>query len=178
MEDASRMRITALTPAEPGPAALGAFHAQFGLRVRTVYDGPPVIEIGRTRVTVTAGPRPSGAHHLALTIPFAALPFARERLAAQAPIRVHHGSDQFHFEPPFGPAGSIYADDPDGGLLELIARDRPHRGNGFIPARDVMGVGEVAVPVESVPAAVQQLRSDRGLPALLNGPEFAAVGDH
>lgn len=172
------MKITALTLPSPDPSGLSRFYAHFGFRVRTVDNGPPLIEIGHTRVTIIAGPPPSGSHHLALTIPSAVLTSAREHLAAQAAIRVHQGADQFHFEPPFGPADSVYADDPDGLLLELIARDRPHRGHGFIATRDVLGVGEVAVPVESVPAAVDQLRRDRGLSAVLSGPEFAAVGDH
>ena len=154
------------------------FYADLGLPT-TAGATSAQVQIGRTVLTLVSGPSAAtGAHHLALTVPREALPRARALLGAQAPLRSRDGIDQFHLDPPFGPADSVYVDDPDGTLLELIGRDRPHHHDDVDLGRDVLGVGEVAIPVDSVPEAVDRLRSERGLDPVIDGAEFAAVGDH
>jgi catechol-2,3-dioxygenase len=170
-----RIQHVRLESASLGKAA--RFYADLGLS--TEVDATSAhVRVGRSVLTLVPGMRTTGAHHIALTVPSAVLPQARARLSTLTSLRARDGVDQFHLDPPFGPADSVYADDPDGTLLELIGRDRPHDHDDVNLARDVLAIGEVAIPVESVPEAVNRLRGERGLDTVIDGAEFAAVGDH
>jgi hypothetical protein len=174
------MDFTQLTVPSANPARLATFYRELlQLPVTTVTDGFNVT-VGRTHLHVTGGPDTGRSHHFAFTIATARFASAKAWLTSRTPLLARDGQDEFHFDAPFGPADSVYFSDPDGSVLELIARDSAPNtdGGGFQPARDIVGLGEVAVPVASVPVAVEQLNRRWGLEAILSGPDFAAVGDH
>jgi hypothetical protein len=69
----------------------------------------------------------------------------------------------------WGGARAVYFRDPDENVVELIARPQ---------ARPELTLAEVGLPVEDVPAAVEALRGELGLPAYDDWDEsFAPLGD-
>jgi hypothetical protein len=74
-----------------------------------------------------------------------------------------------HAFPSWGGARAIYFRDPEENVVELIAR--PH-------ARPELTLAEVGLPVDDVPAAVEALQRELGLPFYLDhGDEFTPLGD-
>lgn len=174
------MDITSLVLPSPDPRRLAMFYRET-LRLPTTEVGDGVFEVmaGHSVLRVIAGPRLPGAHHLAFAIPTAKFASAKAWLGARTELLTREGQDEFEFEPPFGPARSVYFSDPDGTVLELIARrwPTPSEGDDFDPVGDIGGLAEIAVPVTSVRAAVEHLAQRLDLQAVLDGEEFAAVGD-
>lgn len=172
--------FTSLILPSRDPARLAAFYREtLELPTKRVADGIFEVKAGRSLIRVVAGSGTPGSHHFAFTISARKFATAKAWLAARTELLSRECRDEFHFDPPFGPARSIYFSDPDGSILELIARhwptpsDRDH----FDPIGGIAGIGEIAVPVTSVPDAVAQLRDQWKLHPVLEGPDFAAVGD-
>ncbi|SEQ41546.1 VOC family protein [Microlunatus flavus] len=160
----------------PRPDTVEAFYRNVltvptdgGLRL-----GTTVLELRPTRPF-------AGSHHLALSLPSDRLPAAKRWLAARTDLlRTPGGDDEVHFDPPFD-ADSVYFLDPDGTVLELIARRADPPGDdpdAPFSMAEVLRISEVAVAVDSVPDAVERLGQGLGVTPLLEGEDFAAVGDH
>jgi catechol 2,3-dioxygenase-like lactoylglutathione lyase family enzyme len=172
------MWINEVTLPSASPEDLGRWYANLGFVVSSAASDTVRVRLGRSTLHLVPGPTPTGSHHLAYSVPSAALGAAGEQVSGHAELFERDGAHQFHFDPPFGPADSVYFQDPDGSLIEFIGRELPHPFHGFDASRDVISIAEAAVPVESVPSAVADLREIRGLSTVLDGPEFASVGDH
>lgn len=173
------MLLTSVTLSSRHPHRLASFYEQtLHFPTRQVSEASFKVKVGHSLLRLVNGPTGPGSHHLAFTIPAPKLAAAKAWLGARTELYVRDGQDQFHFDPPFGPADSVYFGDPDGSVLELIARAWPTAtaDDGFNPVGDIAGLGEVAVPVTSVQVAVQQLMQ-RNLAPVLIGQEFAAIGD-
>ena len=176
--DSCFMWINDVTLPSPSPADLGRWYANLGFPVSSAGGDTLQVRLGRSTLHLVPGPPPTGSHHLAYSVPSAALTAAGEQVKGHAELLERDGVHEFHFDPPFGPADSIYFLDPDGSLVEFIGRERPHPFKGFDASRDVISIAEAAAPVDSVPSAAADLREIRGLSTVLAGPDFAAVGDH
>ena len=113
------------------------------------------------RVPLAFEPGEASPQHLALHVDD--LPAWRERLPVPL-LRDEDGHDEFDFGNWDG-ARSIYFDDPEGNVIELVARPEP---------RPELSLAEVGLATTDVAAAVDAL----GLP-LYDGDRasFAAVGD-
>jgi catechol 2,3-dioxygenase-like lactoylglutathione lyase family enzyme len=169
------MLITSVVLPSPDPGRLVSFYSE----VLGLPTAGSVVTAGHSTIRVVDGPTAPGSHHLAFSVPLGKVPATRTWLANRAELLVRDGRDLFTFDPPFGPAESLYFADPDGSVLELIGRDGPSpaAGSGFDPIVDITGVAEVAIPVAAVPEAVDLLTTLWSLPPVLASPEFAAVGD-
>lgn len=174
------MNLTSLSLPSPDPSRLAAFYQEtLGFPTKRVTDGIFEVRAGHSLIRVVAGSATPGSHHFAFTIPMQKFATAKAWLAARTELLSREGRDEFHFDPPFGPARSIYFSDPDRSILELIARQwlKPSDRDHFDPVGDIAGIGEIAVPVTSVPDAVDQLTRQWKLQPVLDGRDFAAVGD-
>lgn len=169
------MHIATVTLPTPNPDAVAAFY-------RDVLDLPVTgrqVSVGHSRIELTDAEESPGSQHLAFNIPADSFTAAKEWLRARTPLLTRDEQEEFHFGPPVD-ADSVYFLDPDGTILELIARaavPAAHRAGEF-DAGQIVGVSEVGVPVRSVPETVEQLGIRLGLTPLVRiGDGFAAVGD-
>jgi catechol-2,3-dioxygenase len=121
----------------------------------TLGAGPPV-----TFVAGEATP-----HHYAFHV--RDLGAWRDRLEVPL-IRGEDGEDEFDFSS-WGGARAIYFADPEGNIVELIARPQP---------RAELSLAEVGLPVDDVGAVVDVLEQELGLSHYDGDREtFSAVGD-
>jgi hypothetical protein len=143
------VRILEVVLPASDPEALARFHAQF-----------PVSTSIRFREGADE------CSHWALNV----APGRFEEAVAFAGRRV----EMLHHDVPFESwrARSAYFFDPAGNIVELIARERAPGDELFLE------VSEVGLPVSDVPAAVDFLESELGLPHFSGDRRtFAAVGD-
>jgi catechol-2,3-dioxygenase len=121
--------------------------------------------LGAAGLPISFVPGKTEAQHFAVHV--ADLEAWRERLAVPL-IRDDEGADEFDFSH-WGGARAIYFEDPEGNIVELIARPN---------ARPELSLAEVGLPVEDVGAAVAALEDELGLPHY-DGDRatFSAVGD-
>lgn len=175
------MRIDHVRLDVPDPAAAAAFHRDvLGLPVR-LGAGVARVRIGWTELVLEPdrdGGR--GRHHLAVTVPPDAGAAAHRWLAGRADLLTHDGATRFETAPGWD-AESVYVGDPDGMVLELVARRRrpgPLGSATFGPGA-LLGVSEVGVPVDDVRATAARLRATCGLEPFGADPSstFGAVGD-
>ena len=165
------MKIVEVEIRTPDLKRARAFYADvLGFPVTQESDAHLVVEIGSSRLTLLLG-ETSGVYHLAFNVPENRFPEARAWAHERVPLLPDpDGREQFRFES--WDADALYFTDPDGNILELIARHTllSSRREGF----EILSVSEVAVVTENVPALVEEL----GLPCYKNGDdEFQAVGD-
>jgi catechol-2,3-dioxygenase len=134
-------------------------------------------QAGATSLTFVQTPENDGRpfYHFAFNIPENQLASAKEWLEKRTPLAA--GGKVFHF--PHWNAHAIYFWDPAGNLGELIARhDLPNARSGAFGAEDILYASEIGLVVKDVPATVQALKSQLGLPAYRAGSElFQPVGD-
>jgi len=159
------MRFLDIRIASPDPERAAAFYVDHLGAEPT--DG--VVRVGATtlRFDEEAPPAP---YHLAFAIPpgsiDAAFGWAREGLQML-------GGETFDFSN--WDADACYFQDPDGNVLELIARKGLERP--FTMA-DIAGVCELGLPVADPPSAVAALEDELGLDVFDGDRDaFTAVGD-
>lgn len=153
-------------------------------------SGRLALQIGRTRLAFSplaaAAERPH-RYHFALDVPAARFDAALDWLAQRCtPIAAPGGQTRFHSES--WNADMLYFTDPQGSILELIARRTlPHADDPPAPpgspfdAAEITAVSEIGLAVDSVPDAVARLSASIPGLAPYNGPgsdTFTAVGDH
>lgn len=153
------------------PRARAFYAGVLGLPVTDESETHLAVEIGGSRLTLRAG-ETSGVYHLAFNVPENRFPEARDwARSLDIPFLPDpDGNETFWFES--WDADALYFADPDGNILESIARHTlpDSRREGF----EILSISEVAVATEDVPALVEEL----GLPRYKNGDdEFQAVGD-
>ena len=139
-----------------------------------------VLQVGASRLTFTrTNNEHVGIAHFAFNIPENQFPAAKQWLQARTPLfRNTDGGDEFFFEA--WNAHALYFNDPDGNILELIARhtlpsasDRPFSG------QSILNISEIGIVTEDVPAQVAAVEARIGA-TVYCGPgsdSFTPVGD-
>ncbi|MFT4228828.1 MAG: hypothetical protein QM602_00900 [Microbacterium sp.] len=171
------MLITAVTIGTSAVDALEEFHRDaLQLPVDRVDDATIEVRTGTGTVRYEQRARSAGAHHLAFSFAPEDFERAREQLATRVDLLLCDGSPVIA-----GPSGwdsrSVYFTAPDGLILEYIAHEG-HRGRGTsAPVPVPLGIAEVGIGVEDVPATVRELTGLGLTPFPPQGPAFAPVGD-
>ena len=120
---------------------------------------------GVGRMPLAFEPGEASPQHVAFHV--ADLAAWRERLDVPL-LRGDDGADEFDFSN-WGGARSIYFEDPEGNVVELVARP---------DARPELSLAEVGLPTDDVAAAVDALDRELGLPHFDGDrASFSAVGD-
>ena len=174
------MHFDSITVAAREVAALRDFYGQ--------TLGLAVIDEGAERFTVRAGASrlsfvaatDGASYHLAFNVPENAI----ERAAAWLTERVipifEHNGQEIVTQSPLWDAHSVYFPDPDGNVVEFIARHRLRDGvdEAFDPGQHVRCVSELGLPVDDVAAVVERLEREAALVRYGNTtPEFVPLGD-
>ncbi|GAC1582822.1 MAG: hypothetical protein NVS3B24_21110 [Candidatus Dormibacteria bacterium] len=120
-------------------------------------------EVGGTVVRFRqAAPRTAPTYHFALRIPGNQFPEAKSWLAARAPLLRYKGRDQVDWD--FWSAQAVYATDPAGNCVELIAFDGLSvAAGGDFGGNSLLGVAELGLPVADCQAAVTELHDRFGI---------------
>jgi catechol-2,3-dioxygenase len=174
------MRIEALElPASDLPALAAFYGGKLGLRVIEERADRLELQAGRTRLTFApAPPGWQGAYHFAFNIPGSQLAEAKAWLAARvAPVRGSGGEDEFDFVN--WDAHAVYAYDPAGNIIELIARHAlKHPGIWPFDGRGLLEVSELGLATPAVPDTVAQFERELGLSVFRDSASetFAAMG--
>jgi catechol-2,3-dioxygenase len=136
-------------------------------------------QIGHTRLTFEHAPAGSGIYHYALHLPEHQFDDAVAWLSARSPLLQNRaGQHRFFFEQ--WNAHAVYFADGDGNLGELIARhDQPSTRSAPFSGEALLGVNEIGLVVDEVPATVAKLHQACGITPYqdASNPEFTAVGD-
>lgn len=139
-----------------------------------------VLQVGSSRLTFThTQDAPRSVAHVAFNIPENQFAQAKDWLKARTPlVRNAPGADEFFFEA--WNAHAMYFTDPDGNILELIARhtlrsasERPFSGES------ILNISEIGIVTEDVPAQVAAIEARIGA-TVYSGPgsdTFTPVGD-
>jgi catechol-2,3-dioxygenase len=151
--------------ASPDPERAAAFYVD-ALHAKPAGDG---VRVGETtlRFDEEAPPAP---YHLAFALP----PGSVRSAFAWA----HPGLDMLSeeiFDFSNWNADAFYFEDPDGNVLELIARHGPERA---FAVSDIVNLCELGLPVADPPTAVTELETELGLEVFDGDRDaFTAVGD-
>lgn len=134
---------------------------------------------GITEVTLRVTEQADSVYHFAFTIPRNKFAQAHAWVSRLTPPLALDGRDVFHSES--WDSDSVYFYDPAGNNVEFIAmaslaNDAPGE---FEPARDLLCVSEIGVPVRNVATEVAALERVFGQQVFRQsiGEKFAAVGD-
>ncbi len=174
------MQIESLTLLTRDLAALHAFYGSVLELPVQLSALTLTVQVGATHLTFRQEPGFRGFYHLAFDVPPAQVDAAEAWLRRRVDLLPDpSGVQRF---PPQGAwnTTNLYFDDPEGNILELIARhDLNQTGNGPFGAVGLLRVSELGVVVPDVPAAVQCLDERFGLRAFNGGSDtFTAVGGH
>lgn len=139
-----------------------------------------MLQVGASRLTFT---RTNNAHvgiaHFAFNIPENQFAAAKQWLQERTPLwRNTDGGDEFFFEA--WNAHAMYFHDPDGNILELIARHTlPSANNQPFSQTSILNISEIGIVTDDVPAQVAAIEARIGAPVYC-GPgsdSFTPVGD-
>jgi len=172
------MRITAVELDTAQPAAQQAFWGEtLGLPVEPLDRGAFAVTAGGTRLTFRVAAEALPLAHLAFNVPENLISDARDWIAERTPILPNAGEEITDFS--FWNAHSVYFADPEGNVLEAIARhglDNPSDA-AFGPDA-LLEVSEVGLQVADVGEAVAWLEDELGLPFHSGDRRtFSSVGD-
>ena len=161
------------------PALHAFWAATLGLPVR-VEDDDMVVEAGTSRMRFrTRRDALPGVYHIAFNIPANRFAEARAWLAARVPLLVDaNGAGEFAF--PNWNAHAMYFKDPDGNILELIARHGLANATDHqFGEQDFLAVSEIGLAVDDVATTVGELTRSLGVPIYdgAGSDAFSAVGD-
>ncbi len=158
---------------------------------RKNYDESFTVQTGATKLTFIKSYReemyrelfpelgkPSEIHHFAFNIPENQIEQAAQWLQGRGiSLLIADGRTIFNFES--WNAHSIYFKDPQGNILEFIARHTLSNVNNKPFSTDsILSISEIGITVEDVPASIKQISSTLGLPVYKDASDtFAAMGD-
>lgn len=149
-----------------------------GLPTSISPQGHLGIQMGETRLSFEAGTPLPGPYHLAFDVPEHSFSEARNWLLSRLPLLQEAGQDRFFSED--WNADMLYFTDPEGNILELIARHtlpRPAPPSQESNPGALLNVSEVGVAVTDVPATLQSLTDHFGVGAYLSySTSFTPVG--
>ena len=117
-------------------------------------------------------------YHIAWAIPENKFNLSKKWLAERTPLlKDATGTDEFYFR--YVNRRGVYFEDPDGNVLELIARhDLKDAADGDFSLSDLLYVNHVGLAADDVAATVRELGKNLGLKQRGKGwPGFMSVGD-
>ena len=159
------MRFLDVRIASPDPGRAAAFYVS-ALEGLTADDG---VHIGATTLRFEHA-TPPAPYHVAFAIPPGSIRSAFEWAQPRLALLSRQIFDFSNWN-----ADALYFEDPDGNVLELIARKGPERA---FAASDLIGVCELGLPVRDPPTAVATLEDELGLDVVDGDRDtFTAVGD-
>jgi catechol 2,3-dioxygenase-like lactoylglutathione lyase family enzyme len=172
------MRLRHLTLATADPDALRPFYAEtLGLPVSDTVEGF-VVAVGASALEFRAADAGDPFYHVAFSVP-GDIDAATEWLRKRTNVLGSAGREQFRYD--FAGADAVYAADPAGNVLELLARDGRQGPDEFGP-NSLLDVGEIGLVTSDVPWAAERLDRTFGLEgsptdefAYMGGPEGAFV---
>lgn len=173
------MRILELRVPTPRLAEQAAFYAEtLGLPVTAGPDGAIAIRAGASTLILDGDPDgPGSPLHFAFNIPENRYADAVRWLGEVAEPILHDGRPEVPF--PNWNADAAYFSDPDGNVLELIARHDLDNGAPppFRPGH-LLEISEVGLPVPDVDPVLRYLEERLAVPQYSGDRErFAAMGD-
>lgn len=139
-----------------------------------------VLQAGASRLTFTrTNNEHGGIAHFAFNIPENQFAAAKQWLQERTPLwRNTDGGDEFFFEA--WNAHALYFNDPDGNILELIARHTlPSASDQPFSGQSILNISEIGVVTDDVRAQVAAIAARIGA-AVYCGPgseSFTPVGD-
>jgi catechol 2,3-dioxygenase-like lactoylglutathione lyase family enzyme len=138
-----------------------------------------MLQAGASRLIFTHTDAGTGIAHFAFNIPENQFAAANQWLQERTPLwRNKDGGDEFFFEA--WNAHAMYFHDPDGNILELIARHTlPSISNKPFSQKSILNISEIGIVTEDVPAQVAAIKARVGAP-VYGGPgsdSFTPVGD-
>ncbi|GAA4006343.1 hypothetical protein GCM10022631_17190 [Deinococcus rubellus] len=173
------MKITALELACHNLEAQKQFYAEIlGLTLLESSDSGFSVQVGRTRLTFRLRPERHGVYHFAFNIPENQVAEAKSWIQQRAALLEEDGNDEFTASAAWN-ARMFYFRDPDGNILECIARHRLANASSqaFGPA-SLLNVSEIGWPVGDVQRDVERLQQQPGL-SVFGTPSsaFTPLGD-
>lgn len=177
------MQIRHLGLATGDPSSLRPFYADvLDLPVSDTAEGFAVAVGESAMVFRQAATGEEPTYHIAFSVPAGSIDAAADWLADRTELLSDDGRERFRYE--FLDATAVYATDPAGNVLELLARDGrvdAGRAAGFGPG-SLLDVAEIGVVTDDVPgtaAALDDLFDLQGTPddsfAYLGGQKGAFV---
>jgi catechol 2,3-dioxygenase-like lactoylglutathione lyase family enzyme len=179
------MRINELTLATADPNELKKFYADLlGFAEISALGGSDgfSFQCGHTRINFVPGDR-EAKYHFAFNIHPDKLEDAVQWLQQNGVELVHSAEHKgFVIDFPNWWAKSVYFYDPAGNIAELIARGAlgPAGNVPKFSAKSIVGVSEIGVVSDDVPAMREWISTAHGVPAFVrnkNTDEFSAMGD-
>lgn len=136
------------------------------------------VQVGQTRLIFHSQPEMHGVHHFAFNIPENQLTAARSWIAKRAPLLERDAEAVFTADDDWN-AQMFYFRDPDGNILECIARHRLANASATAFGSDsLLSVSEIGYPVEDVPKSAKRLRQQLGLKVFGAASDtFVPLGD-
>ena len=167
------MRLRHVTLATAEPDALRQFYAEaLGLPVNDTAEGF-VVAVGRSALEFRAADQGDPCYHVAFSVPGDSADEAADWLDDRAGLLAEAGRTQFRYE--FLDATAVYATDPAGNVLELLARDGREGPTDSFGPESLLDVGEIGITTSDVPWAADRLDRAFGLESAPR-EEFAYVG--
>lgn len=140
------------------------YHQVLGLPTSLSSEGHLHVQAGQTRLTFEPGAPLPGPYHLAFDVPEYRFVEARNWLLSRIPLLREDGQDSFFSED--WNAHMLYFTDPEGNILELIARHTLTRHE--VSPGAILNVSEVGIAVSDVPVTFLHLRDTFGVGAYLS----------
>ncbi len=158
------MEFIEVTMNAPSPGDQRAFYGDaLGLPVVGNAAHEVAFQAGRTRIRFRrAPPGTTPTYHFALRVPGNQFREAKSWLADRTELLRDGDQDEFDWD--FWGALAVYAQDPAGNVIELIAfADLPPLAADEFGAASILGMAELGLPVADVDAAVVDLRDTFGI---------------
>lgn len=169
------MRLRHVTLATADPATLRPFYAEtLGLPVSDTAEGF-VVAVGASAMEfrqATADTSPT--YHVAFSVPGGSIETAAEWLGTHTDLLADDGRTRFRYE--YLDATAVYATDPAGNVLELLARDERAGPDDQFGPDSLLDIAEIGVVVDGVPAVAGALASMFDLDGSPDAA-FAYLGD-
>jgi catechol 2,3-dioxygenase-like lactoylglutathione lyase family enzyme len=173
-----RIHTVNLQTAAVGPMA-AYYRDVLGLPVTWLGQGDVQVMTGASALAFHETPdKVPGVYHLAFNIPENQLAAARAWLEARTPLLADAaGEVLFHSES--WNSDQVYFKDPDGNILELIARhDAANGSDATFGPGSLLNISEIGVAWDDVPAAAAMFRQQYGLAGYRGHSEsFWPMGD-
>lgn len=180
------MRVHELHLRAADPAAqLDFYSSLLDLPAEANSDGSVTVRVGRSNLVFSpASDGAEPAYHFAVNVPEHRFEAAQSWLADRVGLVADEAGDVAHYFD-FMNAHAVYARDPAGNVVELVARHGlDDAGNtdtdvdGPFSGEECLGLSEVGLPVTDVEAALDTLESTVGVDAWPESDEtFGIAGD-
>ncbi|HEV8190776.1 MAG TPA: hypothetical protein VGP82_04725 [Ktedonobacterales bacterium] len=173
------MFLTAIDLETADLATERLFYTQIlGLPLRQATPDAFTVQAGTTALSFRSPIQQPPLYHFAFTIPFNKWQQAKAWLTAR--IQLLQGEGKEEFESVRVRTRSCYFSDPEGNILEFIAReDLPAKAGEHFGPEDVLHISEIGLVVDDVPAVAKHLQTTLGVEVFRGSSfeDFAQLGD-